>query len=248
MRIFLALPSYNQWYHGHCLMSVLNATSRGDGLEVMPYPLSGSLLPRVFNEAIGRSVTNKASIMAMLHADIGVEPGWLVKMVEAMQEHDADVLSAVVAIKDTSETTSTAVSLPGEPYRRLTLQECAGALPETFGLEADYLRDMGAERLLLNTGVMLMRVDRPWLRQWSGFQIRSCIRWDSDNIVVDTVSEDWDMSEQLHNLDPRPRLMATTAVRTLHFGAGMYDSVPRQRDEAPADGGRVGVAAGPPPA
>ena len=214
MRVFLALPSYDQRYWGHTMMSVLNARKPTTIAEVLPYPISGSLLPRVFNEALGISIARGYDVLCLLHADVSAEPGWLSMMLDEMQEHDADVLSAVVAIKDERGLSSTAVRTAEDDYRKLSLRECH-ALPQTFAAE-----DIGASMLLLNTGLMLMRTDRPWMKQWNGFRIRSCIQWDT--LTIDTVGEDWDMSEQLHALDPQPKLMATTAVQVHHWGSRMW--------------------------
>ena len=249
MKCYLSLPSYDQRHWSQTMMSVLNCLDgSNDGLEVFPDPINGSLLPRVFNEALGRAIVRGADVFAMLHADIGCEPGWLSKMWRIMDATGADVLSAVVALKDNRELTSTAIAVPQDPYRKLTLNEVHGGCPETFDRTADYLLDQGASRLLLNTGVMLMRLDRPWLRKWNGFQIRSRIQWQSDGgVLVDTTGEDWDMSEQLSRLPDDPLLMATTAVRVLHFGSAAWGNWPsKEAQQGTPEAAQADGSAGPP--
>jgi hypothetical protein len=222
MRVYLSLPSYDQRYWGNTMMSVLHCGSKDMDGEVCPDPISGSLLPRVFNEALGRAVVRGYDIFCMLHADLAAEPGWLVKMLRVAKETDADVLSAVVPVKDERHLTSTAVHTSMEQYRKLSLDECHQQCSTSFDIDDPHLQAMGATSLLLNTGLMLMRLDRPWLKQWDGFQIRSRIIWGGDETVIDTTGEDWDMSEQLNAL--QCRLVATTAVRVHHFGCAVYDS------------------------
>lgn len=228
MRAYLALPSHDKRYWGNTLMSVLHTLdpAADSDVEVFPDPLSGSVLPRVFNAAVLNAVQGGFDCLAMLHADVAAEPGWLSMLWEEMQEHDADVISAVVPIKDEWQWTSTGVHTTDEHNRRLMLVECHEKLPKTFDIDAPWLREIGAHMLLLNTGCMLLRVTEPWLRKWAGFQFRSCINWDGDGAVGQQVctSEDWDMSEQLASLVPQPKLMATTAVRVHHWGAKEWGS------------------------
>lgn len=228
MRIYLALPSYDQRYWGNTMMSVLHALDpqADSDVELFVDPLSGSVSPRVFNTGLLRAVQGGFDCLAMLHADVAAEPGWLSTLNEEMQEHDADVISAVVPLKDGYEWTSTAVHTIQESNRKLMLSECHEKLPKTFCIDAPWLRSIGAHMLLINTGCMLMRLSEPWLRKWQGFQFISHINWDGNQGMGHQlcVSEDWAMSEQLAAIVPVPRLMATTAVKVHHWGAKAYAS------------------------
>lgn len=234
MRIFLALPTYDQRIYVNTMMSALHCRQNGDPVEVYPYPVSGSLLPRVFNEALATAVVRGYDRLCMMHADVIAEPGWITKLHQVAEEYDADVLSCVVALKDERQLSSTAVTIPGQHPRKLSLHECQHSLPTTFDINAPYLQKMGATELLLNTGLMFMRLDRPWLRRWSGFRIRSRILWSDEEVTVDTLSEDWDMSRVLAAMEPAPRLLATTAVRVHHWGMHLFDNVPLQPPPPPA--------------
>jgi hypothetical protein len=221
MRCYLALPSYDQRYWGNTLMSVLHAVEEGTDIELFPDPLSGSVTPRVFNSGLLKAVRDDYDCLAILHADVAAQPGWLSRLWWEMREHEADVISAIVPLKDGYQWTSTAVHTNIDLYRKLLLSECHNKLPTTFDVNAPWLQGMHAHTLLLNTGCMLMRLDRAWLYEWQGFQFRSCIDWDA--LTQDTCSEDWLMSEQLSWMGG-VRLMATTAVRTHHWGPKEYAS------------------------
>jgi hypothetical protein len=236
MRVYLSLPSYDQRYWGNTLMSVLCAGNIPDRKLVLagnngqqkhelgPDPISGSVLPRVFNEALGRAVCRKHDVLVMMHADVAGEPGWLTKMLTVLDMTGADVLSAVVSLKDDRRLTSTGIHTAEQQFRNLSLDECWGQCQQTFGIDDPYLQQQGATALLINTGLLCMRLDRPWLKHWHGFQIRSRIVWGDTQTHIDTVGEDWDMSEQLAALGCK--IMATTCVQTHHWGAQVYASAP----------------------
>lgn len=245
MRVYLSLPSYDQRYWGNTMMSVLCAGQvpdcpslllPGNGKptqhELIPDPISGSLLPRVFNESLGKAVCRGCDWFVMLHADVSAEPGWLTKMLTVAYRTGADVLSAVVARKDDREISSTGIHTPAEEYRSLTLRECHEQCGQAFDVDDPYLRQQGATTLLLNTGLLCMRLGRPWLKRWHGFQIRSRIVWGEKQTRIDTVGEDWDMSEQLAALGCK--LMATTCCQTHHWGAQVYESQPQPTTPAVA--------------
>ena len=129
----------------------------------------GSLLAQTFNsfwcsalclQEAGEEITH----FAMLHDDIVPESGWLELLYEEIEACGADVLSAVVPLKDSYGLTSTAISGPDNPFireRRLSLEEVY-RLPETFTIEdTGYLDRM----LLANTGCWICKFDRPWRKE-----------------------------------------------------------------------------------
>lgn len=92
------------------------------------------------------------------HDDIEIRtPGYIDVLIAEARRVGAAALSAVVAIKDTTGLTSTAVEVldPWFP-KKLTIEECQ-ALPPTFGSA-----DVG-KPLLINTGVLLIDLSYP---QW----------------------------------------------------------------------------------
>lgn len=237
MKIFLALPTYDETIYVNTMFSAINAIDSQSTCEVCIEHASGSLLPRVFNRLLATAVVRGYDRLAMLHADIAIMPGWLSKMLALMDEHDADVLSAISPIKDSRALVSTCIYDRYDVLHTLSLAECHNYLPETFDVHADYLQSLKAEVLGVNTGVMVMRLDRPWLKQWSGFRILSGIRWLEKETVVEATSEDWQMSRELALLDPPPKVMATRAVQLHHRGAMVWPSHPPQMTQP-----RPGVA------
>jgi hypothetical protein len=233
MRVWISLPSYDYRYSGNTMMSVLHCgpiyrshklalpQTAQQADEIFPAPIAGSLLPRVFNESLGQAVSRGFNIFVMMHADIGAEPGWLTKILAVQSMSDADVVSVVVPLKDKRALTSTAVHTSEEQYRKLSLDECRNKCQPVFGVDDPYLKSVCATHLLVNTGLFCMRLDRPWLRKWSGFRIVSGIEWQGDKLRVGTVSEDWDMSERLHDL--QCRIVATTTIKVQHIGAESYE-------------------------
>lgn len=130
--------------------------------------------------------------VAMLHNDVCPEAGWLDVMMEELLRSGADLLSAVIPIKDTLGLSSTAIDSDHNPFevrRRLTMTEVY-RLPETFGIEdvpgygdrpwgdkrgearnrlngrCDELhRERQPYRLLVNTGCFIMDCTKPWFRE-----------------------------------------------------------------------------------
>lgn len=233
MRVWLSLPSYDYRYSGNTMMSLLHCgpvyhssklalpqTAKQQD-DILPAPIAGSLLPRVFNESFAMATCRGYDMFVMMHADIGAEPGWLTKLLAVQAMHSADVVSVVVPLKDDRGLSSTAVHTPDEKYRKLSMEECRDKCGPVFDARDPYLVGMGATHLLVNTGLFCMRLDRPWLKQWKGFQIRSSLDWQDRGCEVNTTSEDWDMSEALAELGCS--IFATTTIKVQHIGMQSYE-------------------------
>ncbi len=97
----------------------------------------------------------------MLHDDVVPETGWLDMLLEDLLTSGADLVSALVPIKDSLGVTSTAIDDPNDHFtvqRRLTMRE-AFSLPEIFtAADAGY----PDRHLLINTGCWLCRFDKAW--------------------------------------------------------------------------------------
>lgn len=151
--------------------------------------------------------------LLIIHSDIMPEASnWLDILIDEFWASGADVLSAIVPIKDARGLTSTAFDMPNiwRP-RRLTQAE-AHSLPVTWT----------AHNLLLNDGLMLVDFTQPWVEKIT-FHIRDEIRRNDDGLWQAYVqSEDWVLSRQLREL--KVKQYATRAVNLLHHGTMAYPS------------------------
>ena len=89
----------------------------------------------LFAVALNRAARGEITHFAMLHADIAPMPGWLDVLLEECDRLDADLVSALVPLKDGRGITSSGLGRIGDPwggaFRRVAVRELAG-LPETF--------------------------------------------------------------------------------------------------------------------
>lgn len=186
-------------------------------LDVKATSPQGSLLAAMFNacwaQAVNGYVQGALDGFAMVHADVAAEFGWLDLLHEELVRSEADIISAVIPIKDIRGLTSTAVDDTGDEWRprRLTLKEVQ-QLPETFTSE-----DVGGA-LLLNTGLWLCRLG-PWCTS-TCFQILDTLRLEGGSYVQRTQPEDWHFSRQLHSHGLK--LAATTRVKVKHYGESPF--------------------------
>jgi len=147
-------------------------------------------LPYAFNNhwraALNYQLAGKnIRYFAMLHDDIVPEDFWLDTLLDELELTGADLISAVVPLKDGRGLTSTAIDDPNDPwdvYRRLHMNEVV-TLPETFSAKDCWKTEGDKGRALLaNTGCWVCRFDRLW--RWQvHFQINTA--------MVFIVGEDW---------------------------------------------------------
>lgn len=155
---------------------------------------------------------------AMHHADVAAPPGWLDVLLDEMARVGADVMSAVVAIKDERGLTTTAVGRDGgHVLRRLTLRE-VHRLPATFS--ADDVRRAPGETLLVNTGLWACRFTEPWVeehcfRVHDGTRRRPDGTWEAVELTEDWAFSDWANRRGL-------KVWATRKVATVHQGGRGY--------------------------
>jgi hypothetical protein len=152
---------------------------------------------------------------------VATEVGWLDILLEEMERHQADLISAVVAIKDGRGLTSTGIMQNGRCLRRLTMHE-AMELPETF-TAADLERiGFPPGQLALNTGLWLCKLTHEAVEQLH-FTIRDDIERTRDGVFfVRCLSEDWYFSERAQRLGMKA--VATRKVNVEHFGFAAYSS------------------------
>lgn len=179
-----------------------------------------SILTLTFNTLFAQALNLRdregATHFAMLHNDVvPLEPNWVDVLMQEMEEHDLDMISAVVPIKNEKGLTSTATDHLGYPWgvRRLTMTEVMD-LPETFTIKDVPHREPGA-CLLLNTGCWLMRITDPWVAGLL-FRQQDRIVWclSENGWVAQSISEDWDFSRQM--VARGCRIGATRKVKLFH--------------------------------
>jgi hypothetical protein len=141
---------------------------------------------QALNERTQRGLTH----FAMHHSDIQAEPGWLDILLEEQRKVGADVLSAVIPIKDQRGLTSTGLRDPVTGrIRRLTMREVM-KLPVTFEA-AD--TDAGDQWLMVNTGLWVCDFTKPWVEEVC-FSILDAVVREEDRFVPKALSEDWNFS------------------------------------------------------
>lgn len=177
---------------------------------------SSSLLNHCFNTLWCSALNMRAqgiTHFAMIHSDVEPEAFWLDTLYDEMQKSKADVISAVIPIKDERGITSTAVDT-GDLFdpRRLTMREVM-QLPPTFTA-----KDAGGP-LLLNTGLWLCDFTKPWASDVFFHTLHRTILEDGQ-WKPQVVSEDWYFSDQLNKRGLR--LAATRTVKVTHIGTGEY--------------------------
>lgn len=181
----------------------------------------------------GNSNGERFKWFAMLHADVAPEPLWLDKLIEIAEQNNADLLSAVVPIKGNEGVTSTAISFPGDPfqrYARLTLKQVNRPdWPETFNVKQalaffrretpHYPEVLADSTLLVNTGCMVVRLDRPWSNELY-FTINDKIDLTLNGFQSFVEPEDWFFSRLV--AEKGGNVMATKAIRLEHIGNTPY--------------------------
>ena len=232
-KVFVGLPSYGQ-VSDHALDGIIQATMADDA-AVGGWHLKAlrqSLLAYCFNGLVCSALNTRDehhwTHFALHHADIGAQPGWLDLMVKEMAAVGADVLSAVVPIKDDRGLTSTGLRhLTNNCTRRLTMKEVL-KLPETFTRAEAGAKD--GEVLAINTGLLLFRLDQPWVTEidddgclpWA-FNIKDKIRMAANGKFVPLVwPEDWQFSSWCARRGLK--VFATRKVKLSHYGESAYNN------------------------
>ncbi len=189
-----------------------------------------SLLPDSFNSllcmALNGDGEEKPTHFVMLHGDIAPQNCWLSMMLDEAERIDADILSAVIKIKTEKEDkTSTAIGVLDGRYskfRHISSEEAA-QLPPTFTA-----KDIGEGTLLVNTGLMVIDLRKPWVTEWfksGGFRLEShAWQEESGEWKALCLPEDWLMSWDAQTKFGAKVVAATTKVRAIHFGETGFEN------------------------
>ncbi len=192
-----------------------------------------SLLAHAFNDAWCTALNLQEAgkdirYFVMLHDDVEPEDWWVKTLIEDLESSGADMVSALIPLKDQSGTTSTAIDRPGDQYtweRRVTMAEAA-KLPEVFTAADCGYPDRA---LLANTGCWICRFDRPWRHQVNldgdlrlFFKIDNRIHRhpNTGKWVADCEPEDWFFSRQIQKLGCK--VAVTRRVKLTHWGMTPY--------------------------
>src|SRR5262245_60422469 len=140
--VFLAVPTYDGTITTLSARNVWATASQNH--IVLPATEDFSLIPlncnRHWCRALNTREANRLQWFAMLHADVGPEPYWIDRLIAEAEKQGADLLSAVVPIKNQYGFTSTAIYRPGGPvgrfYRLSMSQVLHPSFPETFDIHA----------------------------------------------------------------------------------------------------------------
>jgi hypothetical protein len=235
--VYLACPTHNgQIEHRVVKALFTEATAEHKVLvKVHQTSLLASGCNSMYCEALNGYMGEKFKWFAMLHSDIAPEPLWLDKLISLAERHNADLLSAVVPIKSKDGVTSTAISYPGDPFSRfarLTQQQLNRPdWPEVFNVKhalayfnpetPHYPEVLGDSILLVNTGCMVVRLDRPWSDKLY-FTINDQIVPTMNGYEAQVEPEDWFFSRLVD--EHGGIVMATKAIALEHIGQHPYPS------------------------
>lgn len=210
--------------------------------EVFWMPRQNSLLAAAYNSLWARALNmrkeHNIKWFAILHADIRPQDYWLDILIEQAEKHDADVMSAVVAIKETSGVTSTALS-GSDNFNRFTRitqkQLWHPDTPDTFDAEsitsALYKNSFAGApelflepkpKLLVNTGCFVARLDRPWCTEVDFTINDRIVQMPGGDFVHQVEPEDWYFSRRVAECGGK--VMATRLVQVEHMGGLGYKS------------------------
>lgn len=216
MSLFIGLPTYDgRRENGMAVARVLKET-KPEYVGLVEF--KGSLLSHSFNSLWASALNMRTGpvpvqYFLLWHADvIPRTPGWLNVFFLEMEKHGADVLSAVIPIKNELGMTSTARDTDRWEPRRYSTTEVK-AMAEPTWTEPD---------LLVNTGLMLVDFTKPWVEQIC-FTINDEIRHCPDGKWrAYAEPEDWGFSRQAHKLGAS--IFATKAVHVDHVGSKFYSN------------------------
>lgn len=176
---------------------------------------------------------------AMLHSDVCPEPFFLDKLIHLAEQENADMLSVIIPIKDQSGMTSTGIGRDSTLMMRLT-QKQMQFMPPVFDLEKvkEVINTMCNEgavdqgpwlysldkcnRLLANTGCMVVRLDQPWNEGISFSMVDYIIKDESGQWTAKCFPEDWFFSKSV--ADQGGKVMCTTAVKLKHAGVAKFSN------------------------
>jgi hypothetical protein len=223
--VFIAIPTHDFKIDERMASVVYGQSSKGPHVIVSQ---NSSLLAWNCNNlwcmALNKRVEYNLKWFAMVHSDVVPEPYWLDKLIGIAEEKGADLLSVVIPFKSPDGLTSTALSKHDGTgvSKRFTQTEIRSKdFPETFCAQDVVIPPGTPQKLLVNTGCMICRIDQPWSDEVF-FTINDSIERRFGQYTSTIESEDWFFSRLV--AEKGGKVMATKAVRVLHVGQSAFDS------------------------
>lgn len=212
MSVFLGIPTYDEWVHTNCMLGVIHATQKHN---LQMRIIGSSALPFAFNQLWAAGATSGCDYFAMCHADVGPDSMWVDTLIQELEETEADIMSAVIPIKDASNVYSVAMCHENRPAHYRLTYEHLQQLPETF--DTYDLRHVTGQDgwMCANTGLWVCRLDRDWIRSVH-FEFITSIDWSGEKPRCHFIPEDWRLSQMLHALGKK--VVCTKKVRCTHAG------------------------------
>jgi|SRR5581483_3389515 len=215
MNLFIANVSYNNTFQN---LSAQLRAHRTPGVEqIHHFELASSLLTWSFNTAWVHALNLRKSAgithFLLWHSDVQpMGEDWLRVFLDEFESNEADVLSAIIPIKDSRGLTSTALDTDEWRPKRITTHEANEVLPVSWTNEL----------LLINSGLMLCDFTKPWVEKICFTMRDEIVQQPDGEWVVRCEPEDWNFSRQCRRLGLK--LVATRAVTVQHHGAGCWSS------------------------
>lgn len=213
--ICLGVP-FNWCFQPGLMMGLMHATQNKHNVSAVV--INSGCLPHgmncTFHEFFNGFKNDKFTHFGMIHSDMRPDKHWIDTLIEEMDKHGADFISAAARIKDDRNLTNMGVQKPGEPNtRRITMTELF-ELPETFSVADTIYPDYWPA---FNTGACLVKAG-PWMDAFEGFRVANWFTKgpDGDQRFSQFYPEDWGFTSWLHTQGCK--VMATRKVRTWHTG------------------------------
>lgn len=215
--IYVGVATYDTRISRGVGLALLEASS--NNLVNMVRVSSSSLLANNFNNMYCEALNmrpNGVTHFMLIHDDLILPPFFVDQMVEIYEKHKADMLSAIIPIKNTRGLTSTALDEPFRnndwpwSFRRLTLKEIHNDYPPTFT----------HEKILANSGLILLDITKPWAGRVK-FTIEDKIEKTKEGkYQAHVLPEDWYFSRQIRAQGGS--IYVTREIKVLHSGRMDY--------------------------
>lgn len=213
-KVFIGIPTYDNKVLAETIPAIMQAKKNPETsltFRIFSFSALCANFNILFAEALAGAQKLGYTHFVLLHADIFPEAGWLDKMLEIMQRTEAEILSAIIPIKDSRGVTSTARESDNR-WRPIRY-----TLNEVYKMEPTFTDPA----ILLNSGLMIVDLRGEWTKQiW--FRTEDMIVQNAPGEFTQLfISEDWLFSRDARKLGVTKQF-ATREVRAQHVGTSYY--------------------------